>query len=263
MQTLIIFCTTLYLSFCQSNRNQRQLLLQPLSATRRGFTPHISHLRLPKAIVLDALPMTGWNGRAQRTPAVLVDEKAADTSNLKNAESILAGNMSKAFLQELSDYLYGLMSGKRSGSTHRARHSAFRRGRHSNELLDYEDEARARDAEELTKRRSMPVMQTDPRSAILSRRNNITRIISANNVQFRSMRVPLAQNSIRTMPARGSPSFILSQPIHSKSSKRIDSQAIRMMSRPLRHRDSRRAGVSRRRAENVPRSLRYRSSRIA
>ncbi|PIO72919.1 hypothetical protein TELCIR_05129 [Teladorsagia circumcincta] len=65
---------------------------------------------------------------------------------MDNEDSILAGSMSPQFLKELSDYLYGLITGKYQPRRQHSRQPAGG-GLTSNEIvLDYEEETRALDA---------------------------------------------------------------------------------------------------------------------
>ncbi|KAL6741639.1 hypothetical protein Aduo_014873 [Ancylostoma duodenale] len=168
MLVFILFYTIVCLSNCQMNRNQWQPRPQPLSSARRGFTPPLLQRRLPNGAVVNALPTVRWNGPVQEVRPELIDAKASESAGFKNGASIFAGNMSREFLKEMSDYIYGLITGKLSTRAHRTRSRTLRRGRQSNEVLDYEDDVRARDAEErrMAQHRSLAVVQAPTRTAI-------------------------------------------------------------------------------------------------
>ncbi|EYC12602.1 hypothetical protein Y032_0046g1319 [Ancylostoma ceylanicum] len=150
------------------SRNQWQPRPQPLTSARRGFNPPFPQRRLPNGAVANALPTVRWNGPVQEIHPELIDAKASESAGFKNGASIFAGNMSREFLKEMSDYIYGLITGKLSTRPHRTRSRALRRGGHSTEVLDYEDDVRARDAEErrLAQHRSLAVVQAPTRTAI-------------------------------------------------------------------------------------------------
>ncbi|VDM81993.1 unnamed protein product [Strongylus vulgaris] len=111
--------------------------------------------------------------------------------------------MTNEFLKDISDYLYGMLSGKQRATTHRTRHTAIRREGQSNEILDYEDEAKARDAEEVKQHRNAPVVHTGLRNNVLRNRNATRTRTGANNfrraaLRNRMLQLPSVQKLLQT-----------------------------------------------------------------
>ncbi|KAK6753452.1 hypothetical protein RB195_012813 [Necator americanus] len=168
MFIFVFFYALISLTSSQSGQHHWQRRPQPLSSAHRGFSPP-SQRRLSTAAVVNALPTVRLNGHSQQLHPDLLDAKASENGGIKAGASIFAGNMSKEFLTDISDYIYGLMSGKPQTRLHRTRSRALHAARQSDEVLDYEDEAKARDAAEervLASRRSMAVVQSRPRTAV-------------------------------------------------------------------------------------------------